>query len=53
MDERQKMFDSKEKLSLSKQCILLKNNRNFIYSMPKGESEENILMMDLLTKNTL
>jgi putative transposase len=50
MDERQKMVDSKEKLSLSKQCILLKVNRNFLYFVPKGECEENIMMMDLLKK---
>ena len=50
MDERQKMVDSKEKLSQSKQCILLKVNRNFIYSVPKGENGENIIIMDLLKK---
>lgn len=50
MDERQKMVDSKEKLSQSKQCILLKVNRNFIYSSPKGENGENIIIMDLLKK---
>ncbi|MEC5166599.1 hypothetical protein RCH18_002340 [Flavobacterium sp. PL11] len=50
MDERQKMVDSKEKLSQSKQCILLKVNRNFIYSSSKGKNDENIIIMDLLKK---
>jgi hypothetical protein len=50
MDERQKMVDSKEKLSQSKQCILLKVNCNFFYYVPKGESVENIVIMDLLKK---
>lgn len=50
MVERQKMLDSTEKLSVSKQCILLKVNRNFFYYLPKGESAENIMIMDLLKK---
>jgi putative transposase len=50
MAERQKMLDSKEKLSLSKQCIVLKVSRNFFYSLPKGENAENTIIMDLLKK---
>jgi len=50
MDERQKMLDSKEKLSLSKQCIVLKVSRNFFYSLAKGENAENTIIMDLLKK---
>lgn len=50
MVERQKMLDSTEKLSVSKQSILLKVNRNFFYYLPKGESAENIMIMDLLKK---
>lgn len=44
------MLDSTEKLSVSKQSILLKVNRNFFYYLPKGESAENIMIMDLLKK---
>lgn len=50
MIERQKMVDSKEKLSLSKQCMLLKINRHFFYFSPKGENTENLIVMELLTK---
>ena len=35
------MIDSKEKLSLSKQCTLLKINRNYLYYSPKFENAKN------------
>jgi putative transposase len=50
MRERQEMIDSKEKLSLSKQCKLLKINRNYLYYSPKVESTENIMLMEVLKK---
>ena len=48
--ERQNMVDLKEKLSLSKQCILLNISRNFFYFSPKGEGSENLSFMELLKK---
>jgi putative transposase len=48
MTERHKLVDSKEKLSLSKQCILLNVNRNCLYFSPKGENTENMAVMELL-----
>jgi putative transposase len=53
MSEKQEMIDSKEKLSLSKQCKLLKINRNYLYYSPKGESTENIMLMEMLKKKYL
>ena len=50
MTERQKLIDSKEKLSLSKQCILLNVNRNCLYFSPKGENIENMAVMELLKR---
>ena len=50
MTKRQEMIDSKEKLSLSKQCILLNINRNCLYFSPKGENIENMAVMELLKK---
>lgn len=48
MTERQKMVDSNEKMSLTKQCKLLKVNRNSLYFLPKGENNENIAIIELL-----
>ena len=45
---RREMLDSKARLSISKQCKLLKVNRNMFYYVPKCESEENILIVSLL-----
>lgn len=50
MTERQEMIDSKEKLSLSKQCILLNINRNCLYFSSKRENIENMAIMELLKK---
>jgi putative transposase len=50
MTERQEMIDSKEKLSLSKQCILLNINRNCLYFSSKRENMENMAIMELLKK---
>jgi len=44
------MVDLNEKLSLSKQCILLNINRNSFYFSPKGEGFENLSLMELLKK---
>lgn len=48
MTKRQKMVDSNEKMSLTKQCKLLKVNRNSLYFLPKGENNENITIIELL-----
>jgi putative transposase len=48
--ERKNMVDLKEKLSLSKQCILLNINRNSFYFLPKGEGSDNLSLMELLKK---
>jgi putative transposase len=48
--ERKNMVDLNEKLSLSKQCILLNINRNSFYFSPKGEGSENLSLMELLKK---
>ena len=48
--ERKNMVDLNEKLSLSKQCILLNINRNSFYFSPKGEDSENLSLMKLLKK---
>jgi putative transposase len=48
--DRKSIVDLKEKLSLSKQCILLNINRNYFYFSPKGEGSENLSLMKLLKK---
>ena len=48
--ERRKMLDSNEKLSCSRQCKLLKINRNFFYFSPKGENDQNKKILVLLKK---
>lgn len=53
MQERKKMLDSTMKLSISKQCKLLCINRNCFYYCPKGESEENQMILDLLINQYL
>jgi putative transposase len=47
------MVDLNEKLSLSKQCILLNINWNSFYFSPKGEGSENLSLMELLKKNIM
>ena len=47
------MIDTKEKLSIKKQCLLLNINRNSIYYSPKSESEKNLKMMRLLDQQYL
>lgn len=44
------MIDSKHKISISKQCKLLNINRNIFYYEPKTESQQNILIIELLKK---
>jgi putative transposase len=46
--QREKMTDSQEKLSLTRQCKVLALNRNFLYYSPKGECEQNLKIMKLL-----
>lgn len=53
MKERKKMIDSNQKLSLVKQCNLLRINRNSVYYSPKGDSEEDLKVMLLLDKQYL
>jgi len=48
IDQRKNMIDFKTKLSVSMQCKLLSINRNSFYYSPKSESEENILITELL-----
>ncbi len=38
------------KLSLSRQCRLLRVNRSFVYHRPKGESTENLALMRRIDK---
>ena len=47
------MIDTKEKLSIKKQCLLLNINRSSFYYSPKGESEKNLKMMRLLDQQYL
>ena len=51
--ERKKMLDSTIKLSIVKQCKLLCINRNCFYYSPKGESEENQILLNLLKSQYL
>ena len=51
--ERKKMLDSTMKLSLNRQCKLLIINRNCFYYSPKGESEENKIVLKLLKNQYL
>ena len=53
MKVRQKMLDAKLKMSISRQCKLLKINRSIFYYEPKSESEENSLIVELLKKQYL
>ena len=46
--EREKMLDPTIKLSIIRQCKLLCINRNCFYYSPKGESEENQKILNLL-----
>jgi putative transposase len=48
--DRQNMVDFKEQISVSKQCKVLNLNRNFLYYVPKLESEENLKIMALMDK---
>lgn len=50
LDERQKMLDKKDKISVLKQCKLLHINRNIVYYQPRPESNENMEIMKLLRK---
>ena len=53
MKDRQKMLDVQVKMSISRQCKLLKINRNIFYYEPKLESEQNSLIVELLKKQYL
>lgn len=44
------MIDSKEKISVSKQCKVLNLSRNFLYYLPKKELEVNLRIMLLMDK---
>lgn len=50
LEQRQKMIDKKEKMSLLKQCKLLGVNRNYFYYIPKSETNENNEIMKLLKR---
>lgn len=50
LEQRQKMIDKKEKISLSRQCKLLGVNRNYFYYIPKSETDENNEIMKLLKR---
>jgi hypothetical protein len=39
LEKRKEMFDVEEKISVNKQCKLLKINRNCFYYQPKSEVE--------------
>lgn len=47
------MIESKHRLSLEKQCKLLFLNRSCFYYSPKGESAQNMEIMDLLNQQYL
>lgn len=47
------MIDKKEVLSIRKQCELLDINRSTIYYEPKGESEANLEIMEIMDKHIL
>lgn len=53
MKERQTLIDSCGKLSIRKQCSILSINRSSFYYKPKGESNENLLLMELMDKHYL
>jgi putative transposase len=53
MEERERMIDSRDKLSMVKQCKLLCISRNYFYYLPKGESNESLEMMLLLDQQYL
>ena len=44
------MIDFKAEISVSKQCKVLNLERNFLFHLPKGESDENLHIMLLLDK---
>ena len=44
------MVDKSEEISINKQCKILNLNRNFLYFSSKGESPENLLMMQIMDK---
>ena len=47
------MVDKEEELSIRKQCDLLEINRSTIYYEPKGESKENLEIMQIMDKHIL
>jgi putative transposase len=48
LEKRKKMLDAEEKISVLKQCKLLKINRNGFYYHPKIEADENEKIINLL-----
>lgn len=48
--EREKMIDFKQVISVFKQCKVLNLKRNFLFHSPKGESQQNLQIMLLLDK---
>jgi putative transposase len=48
IEERQKIVNNKDTISLSRQCELLSLNRGFLYYTPSGECEENLEIMRIL-----
>lgn len=48
--ERKSMVESSANMSMRKQCRLLQINRSSLYYKPIGESEKNLLLMNLMDK---
>jgi len=47
------LIDNRSSLSLRKQCTLLNLPRSSYYYTPKGESQENLMIMELMDKHIL
>ena len=53
MNQRQKLVDNQNKLSVRKQCELLSIHRSGFYYAPKGESQENLEIMRIMDEHYL
>lgn len=53
MNQRRKLVDNQDSLSLRKQCELLSVHRSGLYYAPKGESQENLEIMRIMDEHYL
>ncbi len=53
MNQRLKLVDNQDTMSVRKQCELLSIRRSSLYYAPKGESQENLKIMRIMDEHYL